>query len=171
MADWLGKFVGRLIFLVFTFFLLYIFSFWFGLKVVEPFFDGTNHHIRNLFYGCLVATFLSFVATVCIHLVYKFVLRSANFSSWFRSVNLIFLYLSGLGTAIVAMKGLLVKEGLVTGDEMIFNDQFNLMGLIFFIALFNYNVYNSLVLTREIIALDWIQDQFRKWKNSKSKFI
>ncbi|EES73133.1 hypothetical protein POTG_02233 [Paenibacillus sp. oral taxon 786 str. D14] len=69
------------------------------------------------------------------------------------------------------MKGLLVKEGLVTGDEMIFNDQFNLMGLIFFIALFNYNVYNSLVLTREIIALDWIQDQFRKWKNSKSKFI
>ncbi|MBA9086591.1 hypothetical protein FHR92_003071 [Fontibacillus solani] len=166
MAEWAGKFLGRLFFFVFAFFLLYSFSFIIGLKLVEPFFKGTiNHPIRNLFYGCFLASFLSLIVTVCIHIIYKYLFRSLNFSSWFRSVNLVFLYLSGLGTAIVTMKGLLVKESLITGDEIIFNDQFKLMGMIFFIALFNYNAYNSLVLTREVIVLDWIQARYRIWKS------
>lgn len=136
------------------------------MKVVEPFFQNNNHLIRNLLYGSLAASALALLGTTCIHLVYRFILKSENFGSWFRVVNLIFIYFSGLATAIIAMKGLLVNEGLLTGNEMIFNDQFNLLGLIFFIALFNYNFYNSIVLTKEILLIDWIRDQYRSWKNT-----
>lgn len=92
MFDWIQKVVNRLMFFGFTFFLLYILSFWLGMKLVEPFFSGTlQHPIRNLFYGCIVGSCLSFLTTAVIHLVYKKLFRSADFSSWFRGVNLTFL--------------------------------------------------------------------------------
>ncbi|MGO4498609.1 hypothetical protein AB4114_22270 [Paenibacillus sp. 2RAB27] len=162
MFDWIQKFVSRLMFFGFTFFLLYILSFWIGMKLVEPFFSGNlQHPIRNLFYGCIVGSCLSFVITAVIHLVYKKLFKSVDFSSWFRGINLIFLYLSGLATAIVSMKALLMNQSLVTGQEVIFNDQFSLLGMVFFIALFNYNMYNSFVLSKEISTIDWIRNRFR----------
>ncbi|MFD2114814.1 hypothetical protein ACFSTH_15880 [Paenibacillus yanchengensis] len=72
MFDWIYKSFGRFFYLIFTFFLLYMFSFWLGMKVVEPFFSGSlQHPFRNLFYGCLVGSFLSFAITAVVHLVYK----------------------------------------------------------------------------------------------------
>lgn len=169
MSDFAGKFLFKLGFFVLTFFLLYIYSFLLGMKIVEPIFAGTlNHPIRNLLYGCLLGSIISFIGTIFFHLIIRRIIRNINFSSWFRSVNLIFLYLSGFGAAIISMKGLLVNGNLITGNEILFNDQFSLIGLAFFIALFNYNIYNSLVLTtpREIVVIDWIQDQWRKFRET-----
>ncbi|MOA65153.1 hypothetical protein D3C78_1914390 [compost metagenome] len=66
------------------------------------------------------------------------------------------------------MKGLLINKGLVTGNEIIFNDQFSLLGMVFFIALFNYNLYNSIVLSKEISTIDWIRGRIRDIRACKT---
>jgi len=172
MADRFGKFAGKAIYFVLTFFALYLFSFYFGLRIVEFFnLDETAHVVRFFAYGTMIASILSFSGTICLHVIYRYVVKSRNFAPWFRTVNLVFLYGSGLVTAIGAMKGFLASNSLVTGHESIFDDRFSFMTMIFFIGLFNYTVYNSIVLSepREIPVIDWfieiwgrIKENFRR---------
>jgi hypothetical protein len=167
MADYFGKLVMKVLYFVSTFFGLYFFSFYIGLRIVESFgVDETAHVVRFLAYGTIIASILSFVGTICLHVLYRYVGNARNFAPWFRTVNLVFLYGSGLVTAIAAMKGLLSTNNLVTGHESIFDDRFSLMAMIFFIGLFNYTAYNSIVLTepREIPVIDWFIEMWGRIK-------
>lgn len=157
MAEYIGKLFGKTIYFVLTFFVLYFFSFYFGLRFVDAFsVDETAHVVRFFALGTVIASILSFIGTICLHLLYRFVGKARNFAPWFRTVNLVFLYGSGLLTAIGTMKGFLASSSLVTGHESIFDDRFSLMTMIFFIGLFNYTAYNSIVLTepKEIPVID-----------------
>lgn len=139
--------------LLFT--LISICSFIGGSKLIEYIFDYTSDHtIRALVYGTMASSVIALLATLVTHIFCHFVLKKTDFTSWFRTVNLLIIYFTGLGTAIVAMKSLLLKNGLVTGHELIFQEQFNMFGVIFFIALFNYNIYNSLFLAKDILGFN-----------------
>ncbi|MFC3748693.1 hypothetical protein [Paenibacillus sp. GCM10012306] len=137
------------------FFSLFIFiygcSFWYGTDFVQSIFVfSSNQTIEFLVYGTMMSSILAFIITMIVHIFCIYFCKSTDFTSWFRAINLLILYLTGLGTAIIAMKNLLIEDGAVTGNETIFSEQYNLLGLIFFIAIFNYNVYNSLFLAKEI---------------------
>lgn len=119
------------------------------MDLSESMIDTSIHNIRAIFLGSIMASLLSFTFTSIIHSIFNYLLNK-DFVSWFRIINLIFLYLSGLITAIVTMKPFLMNAKVITGYESIFNDQFALYGLIFFIALANYNLYNALFLAKEI---------------------
>lgn len=168
MADYFGKLFGKVAYFALTFFTLYFFSFYFGLRIVDTFgINETTHSLWILAYGTVIASILSFMGTICLHILYRYVGRAKNFGPWFRTVNLIFLYCSGLVTAIATMKGLLLTNSFINGNESIFDDRFSLMAVIFFIGLFNYTAYNAIVLSkpREIPVIDWffeLRDQIKQ---------
>lgn len=126
------------------FFFLYVCSFVWSMDIISSFIDTTNHTIKHLAYGTFSTSILSFITTAVIHIITYLYFKKTDFSSWFRTINHLFLYISGLATAIISMKPFLINAKVVTGHELIFDDQFNLIGLVFFIAIFNYNLYNSL---------------------------
>lgn len=172
MLETLGKLGIKILYFAFTFFTLYFFSFYFGMEIMNLFsVDETAHVVRFLAYGTMIASILSFIGTICLHVLYRYVGKARNFAPWFRTVNHLFLYGSGLVTAIAAMKGLLSTNSLVTGHEGIFDDRFSLMAMIFFIGLFNYTAYNSIVLTepREIPVIDWFIEMWGRIKESLRK--
>jgi len=139
MAEYFGELVGKTLYFVMAFFSLYMFSFYFGLWIMDSFStDESAHVVRFFAFGTMIASILSFIGTICLHVLYRFVGKARNFAPWFRTVNLVFLYGSGLVTAIVTMKGFLAANNLATGHENIFDDRFSLMGMIFFVGLFNY---------------------------------
>ncbi|QZN75516.1 hypothetical protein [Paenibacillus sp. DR312] len=156
-----------------VFFIIYTFSFIWGMDLIESVIDTSIHNIRAIFYGSILASLLSFTSTSIIHIIFNQLLKN-DFISWFRIINLIFLYLSGLITAIITMKPLLMNAKVITGYEDIFNDQFALYGLIFFIALANYNLYNALFLSREIPGFErfknYILLKLLKIKNSLKNY-
>lgn len=170
MGEYFGKLGVKILYFVATFFALYMFSFYFGLRIVDSFnINETAHVIRYFALAAVIASFLSFIGTIGIHVLYRFVGKARNFAAWFRTVNLLFLYGSGLVTAIATMKGFLLSENLVTGHETIFDDRFSLIAMIFFIALFNYTAYNSIVLTqpREIPIIDWFYEMRERIKANR----
>ncbi|WP_313638108.1 hypothetical protein [Paenibacillus sp.] len=168
MADYFCKLAGKVAYFALTFFTLYFFSFYSGLRIVDTFgIDETTHSVQILVYGTVIASILSFLGTICLHVLYRYVGKARNFGPWFRTVNLIFLYASGLVTAIAAMKGLLLTNSFINGNESIFDDRLSLMAIIFFIGLFNYTIYNAVVLSkpREIPVIDWffeLRDQIKQ---------
>ncbi len=145
--------------LLIVFFVIYTFSFIWGMDLIESIIDTSKHNIRAIFYGSILASLLSFISTSLIHIIFYYIFKT-DFISWFRIINQIFLYLSGLATAIITMKPLLMNEKVITGYEEIFNDQFGLHGLIFFLALANYNFYNTLFLSKEIPGFEEFKKSF-----------
>ncbi|MGC6589687.1 hypothetical protein ACPV3A_32730 [Paenibacillus sp. Dod16] len=167
MAKQFTHFLVKFCLFSLFFFFLYICAFVWSMDLVGSFIDTTNHTIRHLAYGTFSASFFSFITTATIHVITYLFFKKTDFSSWFRTINHLFLYLSGLGTAIISMKSFLINAKVVTGHELIFDDQFNLIGLVFFIAIFNYNLYNSLVLSKEILGFEQFKIQItKKAKNS-----
>ncbi|MBV6716563.1 hypothetical protein [Paenibacillus chitinolyticus] len=168
MAEYFGKLVGKTLFFLMAFFALYMFSFYYGVKLIDlSSINESAHVVRFFVFGTIIASVLSFLGTICLHVIYRYVVKAKNFAPWFRTINLLFLYGSGLLTAIGAMKGFLASNSLVTGHESIFDDRFSIMAMIFFIGLFNYTAYNSIVLTqpREIPIIDWffeLRDQIKE---------
>lgn len=108
MAEYFGKLGVKTLYFVATFFALYMFSFYFGLRIVDSFnINETALVIRFFAFAAVIASIQSFIGTVGIHVLYRFVGKARNFAAWFRTVNLVFLYGSGLVTAIATMKGFL----------------------------------------------------------------
>ncbi|KAA9005480.1 hypothetical protein F4V43_08405 [Paenibacillus spiritus] len=167
MAVYFGKLAGKVAYFALTFFTLYFLSFYYALRIVDTFgIDESMHSIRILAYGTMIASILSFTGTIFLHVLYRYIGKANNFAPWFRTVNLIFLYASGLITAIAAMKGLLLTNNFIKGNESIFDDRFSLMAVIFFIGVFNYTLYNAVVLSkpREIPVIEWFSELRDHWR-------
>lgn len=72
---------------------------------------------------------------------------SSVFIKWFKYTNIIYLYVSGLASAIDVMQPLLIKEGVLAKE---YNIMYKMVFLLFFIALFNYTFYENFVLSSNI---------------------
>ncbi|WP_168120358.1 hypothetical protein [Paenibacillus sp. HB172176] len=170
MTEILSKLAGKTIYFVLTFFMLYLFSLYFGLRIIDSVIKNETAHVVRFFaYGTIIASIISFVGTIVLHIIYRYIVNARNFAPWFRTVNLFFLYGSGLYSAIGAMKGFLTSNSIVTGYENIFDDRFGLIVIVFFVGLFNYTAYQSIVLSepREIPVIEWFIEM---WVRTKEYF-
>ena len=158
MGDKIANFIGKLMIIPFLYFVMYTYS----IVISERVLNYIGYSTNNLygFIACIVlSSVVAFVVTFIIHTISAIIWSGSVFIKWFKFTNIIYLYLSGIASAIDVMQPLLIKEGILTRE---YNVTYKMAFLMFFIALFNYTFYESIIISKNINF-----DEFRLVKGIK----
>lgn len=144
MSDKIYSIFMKYYFFYFFFFLMYIVSFAFSAQLVGDSFPYTYGKISIMI---LITSATCFVTTILVHLLYLIHNNEQAFKNMFEVTNLVNLFISGLCTVLLAL-----KKPLQISDNPILDspESFAMIGVIFFVALFNYNLYKPFFINGDI---------------------
>lgn len=129
---------------IIAFFAVYLIIFFIGVTIIE-YMGFSELNIFNIGLSIFFASYLSFIATYLIGIIYKLIpfMDYEQYETHFHIVHHIIIYFSGLVSLLAAISPYMSKE---LGTTLaIREDYLFLFGIVFFISISNYNIYNSIV--------------------------
>ncbi|MCM3001283.1 hypothetical protein ACTHSJ_26245 [Paenibacillus cellulositrophicus] len=146
MSEQVNRFFSRLLMIPFLYFVSYILSFYLGIKALELI-NVNQNGLRGLIIGILFSSLFSFTFLLIIYYISSRIWSEEVFRRWYHYPHLIFLYISGLATAITSIEPILLNEKVITSP---IDDSYKFMGIIFFVILSNYAIFNAVVLNNDL---------------------
>jgi hypothetical protein len=146
MTEWINGFISRLIMIPFLYFISYIFSFFCGIKGLE-FFSMDQNEIRGIILCIFFSSVASFILLLIIYFISLRIWSEQVFRRWYHYPHLLFLYISGLVTVVISIEPILLSEKVIKAP---IDDSYKFMGVIFFVILSNYAIFNAVVLNNDL---------------------
>lgn len=138
----LASFLTKIIMIPIFFFLIYLLVFVLGVQLVGRF-ETKDNSIVILFGAIIVANIIAFGLTYLIHFIYKKCWEEINFVRWFHFTHLLYIYLSGIASAVISFESILLKNKILTSS---IDDNYKIVMFVFVVILSNYTFYKSLAL-------------------------
>lgn len=141
MDDKIPKLITKIIFVPLIFFMIYAFVFLAGIHVVDKF-ETHDNVFLILGGGILLANIFALALTFLLYFIALKFWNEVSFRRWYHYTHLLFLYLSGVVSAVISIESVLLNQKILQAP---IDDNTKLIMVIFVIIISNYTIFNSLV--------------------------
>lgn len=142
MEDRIAKLITKVIMIPLFFFALYVMAFVIGIQIVGNW--ETKDNSIGIFVGTVIFTnIMAFLITYGIYSVFNRFLNQTIFRRWYHYTHLLFIYISGVASAVISIESLLLNYKII--DSAI-DDNTKLITIVFVIIVSNYTFFNAIIL-------------------------